>query len=193
MAITLTDIQEKVFATQATDGYSVEQVDDFLDEIVDQMAALTRENVDLQQRIQTLEAELSAARAQTEAAEAKVPDYDEDSYFQNLKNSVRESLISAQRIADETTGDAERKAKKLEDDARSLAEETTRTAQTQADELLSSARAQADELTAQTRAKVEEMEKRYEALKASAGDFKTQFAQMLEQQSAALKACEGLF
>ena len=31
MAISVRDIQEKEFATQATGGYNIEQVDDFLD------------------------------------------------------------------------------------------------------------------------------------------------------------------
>ena len=40
MAITVKDIQEKEFGTQASGGYNIEQVDDFLDEISEQMAAL---------------------------------------------------------------------------------------------------------------------------------------------------------
>ena len=38
MAISVKDIQEKQFPTQASDGYNVEQVDEFLDEIADQLA-----------------------------------------------------------------------------------------------------------------------------------------------------------
>ena len=102
MAISVKDIQEKEFGTQATGGYNIEQVDDFLDEISEQMAALVRENLELNRQIKTLEVDVVAARKRAEEAEAKTPDYNEKGYFQNLQNAMRESLIGAQRIADET-------------------------------------------------------------------------------------------
>ena len=51
MAISVRDIQEKEFSTQATGGYDIDQVDDFLDEIAEQMSALVRENLELNQQI----------------------------------------------------------------------------------------------------------------------------------------------
>jgi DivIVA domain-containing protein len=74
MAISVRDIQEKEFATQATGGYNIEQVDDFLDEISEQLAALVRENLELGQKVQALQADVKAV-------EAKVPDYNEKDYF----------------------------------------------------------------------------------------------------------------
>ena len=125
MAISVRDIQEKEFGTQATGGYNIEQVDDFLDEISEQMAALVRENLELNRQIKSLEVEVQAARTSTEAAEAKMPDYNEKSYFQNLQNAMRESLIGAQRIADETMEDANRKAQKTVGDAQVQADQIT--------------------------------------------------------------------
>ena len=52
MAITVKDIQEKIFPTQAANGYDVEQVDDFLDEIAVQLGALIRENLQLKVELQ---------------------------------------------------------------------------------------------------------------------------------------------
>ena len=132
MAISVRDIQEKEFGTQATGGYNIEQVDDFLDEISEQMAALVRENLELNRQIKTLEAEVQAARVATEAAEAKTPDYNEKSYFQNLQNAMRESLIGAQRIADETLEDANRKAQKTVGDAQAQADQITLSARYEA-------------------------------------------------------------
>ena len=68
MAISVRDIQEKEFGTQATGGYNIEQVDDFLDEISEQMTKLVRENLELSRQVKTLEADVLAARRQ--AAEA---------------------------------------------------------------------------------------------------------------------------
>ena len=60
MAITVKDIQEKVFPTQAANGYDVEQVDDFLDAIAEQLTALIRENLLLKSQTAQLENELTA-------------------------------------------------------------------------------------------------------------------------------------
>ena len=186
MAISVRDIQEKEFATQATGGYNIEQVDDFLDEISEQLAALVRENLELGQKVQALEADVKAA-------EAKLPDYNEKDYFQNLQNAMRESLIGAQRIADETTEEANRKADKTLADAQAEADRITTDAKDKADTLLNQAKEDAEKLAAEAKEKTAELEERYAALKAAATSYKAEFSRILEQQAAAIKESAGLF
>jgi len=62
MAITVRDIQDKQFGIQASGGYTIEEVDDFLDEIADQMRALVRENLEMKQKIAGLEGDVKIAR-----------------------------------------------------------------------------------------------------------------------------------
>ena len=186
MAISVRDIQEKEFATQAAGGYNIEQVDDFLDEISEQMAALVRENLELGQRVKALEDDVKAV-------EAKVPDYNEKDYFQNLQNAMRESLIGAQRIADETTEEANRKADQTLADAQAQADEITGAARQKAEDLVSQAKQEAEQLAADAKEKVATLEARYESLKASAASYKAEFSRVLEQQAAALKESSGLF
>ncbi|MBQ8110533.1 MAG: DivIVA domain-containing protein [Clostridia bacterium] len=193
MAISVKDIQEKEFGTQASGGYNIEQVDDFLDEIAEQMAALVRENLELNRQIKTLEGEVQLARSQAEAAEAKTPDYNEKNYFANLQNAMRESLIGAQRIADETMEEANRKAQKTVGDAQVQADQITVTAREKADAMLRQAQQEADQLTADVKGRMETLQTRYEALKASATSFKADFSRILEQQQAALRESNGLF
>ena len=193
MAISVKDIQEKEFGTQASGGYNIEQVDDFLDEISEQMAALVRENLELNRQIKSLEGEVKLARSQAEAAEAKTPDYNEKSYFSNLQNAMRESLIGAQRIADETMEEANRKAQKTVSDAQVQADQITVTAREKADGMIRQAQQEADQLTADVKGRMETLEARYEALKASATSFKADFSRILEQQQAALRESNGLF
>ena len=193
MAISVKDIQEKEFGTQASGGYNIEQVDDFLDEISEQMAALVRENLELNRQIKSLEGEVKLARSQAEAAEAKTPDYNEKSYFSNLQNAMRESLIGAQRIADETMEEANRKAQKTVSDAQVQADQITVTAREKADSMIKQAQQEADQLTADVKGRMETLEARYEALKASATSFKADFSRILEQQQAALRESNGLF
>ena len=71
MAISVKDIQEKQFPTQASDGYNVEQVDDFLDEIADQLGTLIRENLVLKGQVSKLEDELDAKQKALDDAVAK--------------------------------------------------------------------------------------------------------------------------
>ena len=193
MAISVRDIQEKEFGTQATGGYNIEQVDDFLDEISEQMAALVRENLELNKQIKTLEGDVVAARKRAEEAEARTPDYNEKSYFQNLQNAMRESLIGAQRIADETTEEANRKAQKAVSDAQAEADQITVTARDKADAMVRKAQEEADAISAEAKSRVEMLEARFDALKASATAYKEEFSRLLDSQANALRESNGLF
>ncbi len=193
MAISVKDIQEKEFGTQASGGYNIEQVDDFLDEISEQMATLVRENLELNKQIKALEADVKAARQAAEAAEAKTPDYNEKGYFANLQNAMRESLIGAQRIADETLEEANRKAQKTVGDAQVQADQITVSAREKADALVSEAQQQADQLTADAQGRLDLLEQKYEALKTAAANYKAEFSRILDQQATALRDSNGVF
>ena len=132
MAISVKDIQEKEFSMQASNGYNVEQVDDFLDELAEQLGTLIRENLALNGQVKQLEEELAASKAEKAEMEKKLPDYNESGYFKNLESAVRESLIGAQRIADETVAEASKKAQQTVEDANTQAEKTIADATEQA-------------------------------------------------------------
>ena len=193
MAISVRDIQEKEFGTQASGGYNIEQVDDFLDEISEQMAALVRENLELNNQIKALEGDVKAAREAAEAAEAKTPDYNEKGYFDNLQNAMRESLIGAQRIADETMEEANRKAQKTVGDAQVQADQITVAAKEKADAMVNQAKQDAEQITADAQGRVETLETRFEALKTAASNYKAEFTRILDQQATALRESNGLF
>ena len=176
MAISVRDIQEKEFATQAKGGYDVEEVDDFLDEIATQLAELVRENLELSKQVTALEADVETAKQAAAEAEKKTPDYNEKGYFENLQKSMREAMIGAQRIADETKAEAEAQAEQALAEARATAEAT-----------VNNAKEEAEKITADARTKVEALTQQYEALKASAASFKSDYSSMLEAQTALLR------
>ena len=176
MAITVRDIQEKEFATQAKGGYSVEEVDDFLDELAEQLGGLLRENMELNKRVTALEGEVETARQAAIEAEKKTPDYNEKGYFENLQKSMREAMIGAQRIADQTTAEAEAKAAQVKADA-----------QAAADKKLELANAEAERITADAKAKLSDLTQQYETLKTNAKAFKADFAGLIEAQTAFLR------
>ena len=174
MAITVKDIQEKEFSIQAAEGYNPDQVDDFLDELAGQLGAMNSEISALNNRIKELEAALAAA-------ESKTPDYDETGYFKNLESAMRESLIGAQRIADETVSEAKRSAEKTVADANAQAEKTVADANAQAESLVSSAQNTAAEIKAD-----------YEQLRAMADTYRENFKKLVEEQLAVLDSKETL-
>ena len=182
MAISVRDIQEKEFATQAKGGYNVEEVDDFLDEIAEQLAALVRENLALNKQITDLEGEVEAAKQAVVEAESKTPEYNEKNYFNNLQSAMREAMIGAQRIADETVAEAKAQAEQIKADAQAEADTTVGDAQTKA-----------DRITADAKSKLEALQQQFEAVKASAKSFKADFAGILEQHSALLRDKIDLF
>ena len=182
MAISVRDIQEKEFATQTRGGYSIEEVDDFLDEIAEQLSALVRENLELKKQADALEAEVDAAKQAAEDAAKKTPEYNEKVYFDNLQKSLREAMIGAQRIADETKAEAEAQAAQTKAEADDYANAT-----------LNKAQADAEKLTAQAQAKLEALTEQYETMKASAKAFKADFSSILDAQAALLKDKMNLF
>ena len=176
MAISVRDIQEKEFATQARGGYNIEEVDDFLDEIAEQMTALVRENLELNKQVTALSEEVESGKQALADAEKKIPDYNEKGYFDNLQKSMREAMIGAQRIADETRAEAETQAAQIKAEAQALADETLNKAQEESDKITGGAQAKLDALTQQ-----------YEALKATAAAFKADYASLIETQTAFLR------
>jgi len=181
MAITVKDIQEKEFATIADNAYDALQVDDFLDELAEQLGAMNRETQALNEQVQQLQAALAEAEAAKAEAEKKVPDYNENGYFKNLENAMRESLIGAQRIADETVAEANKKAQQTIDDANAQAEKT-----------IGEATAQAQAITESAEKAVKELNAESDRLHAVVDAYRANFQKLIDEQIAALKAGEDL-
>lgn len=158
--ITVKDIREKEFLTEKN-GYSEAEVDTFLDELADQTEALIRENQQLAKQLKEANEKLASA-PQVDDAQA---------YFKNVEATLRETLISAQRIADETVAKARKDAK-----------QTIASAEEQANAILGSAKAEADAAKAETA----EIRKAIE-------DYRARFVRLVEEQAAVLKTDLGLF
>lgn len=89
MAMNVRAIHEKDFKYKMR-GYDDVEVDDFLDEVAEEFERLTRENADLKKK-------LESSGEQT-------------GYVKNLEGTLRDTLVMAQRTAEETTKEAQAKA-----------------------------------------------------------------------------------
>lgn len=193
MAITVKDIHEIEFR-KVSKGYDIEEVDDFLDALAEQLGKMLSESDDMKTALATAQAEAKAAldeadiarkaldmtlaeaeAAKKEAAEAEAaraeealnaaPAFNEPSYFKNLETTLRETLISAQRIADETIDEAQKQAQKI------LSEAEEQAAKIRDESVASAAQAKAD----------------YENLRVASREYKRGFSELIEAQSKLLK------
>lgn len=181
--ISIKDIREKEFSRQVK-GYNTEEVEDFLDELADQTEALVRENLKMSQELK----ELREAAAQAKSAPAPVAEsaivpvepvqdrgdataINEPQYFKNLELTLRDTLISAQKIADETVAEARKKANQM-----------IAAAEEKAAAINSAAKVEAEALRTET-----------EEMKKAAADYRARFLRLVEDQVHILKADDSLY
>ena len=105
MPLTPIDVQQKTFGT-ALRGYDLDEVDDFLDEVVTSLKDYEQRLRDAQERISTLEVEMTD-RGDTEGAIAR-------------------ALVAAQRSADSIIADARAEADRIIADAQTEASEVAK-------------------------------------------------------------------
>ena len=95
--ITPLDIENKRFSKQLVNGYSVEEVDNFLDELTLEYEKLYKENAEL--------------KSNTEELNSNVGQY------KTIENTLQNTLIMAQKTADEMVAVAKGQADQIVKDA----------------------------------------------------------------------------
>ena len=122
MKLTPLDIRRNEFA-RAWRGFNREEVESFLTMVADEVEGLIGENRDLSRRLAELEKEIAE--------------------FREMERTLTETLVQAQRAADDTKESTEREAEVIKREARVRADQTVDTARIEADRLLMEARRQA--------------------------------------------------
>ncbi|MGI6527236.1 MAG: DivIVA domain-containing protein [Caldicoprobacterales bacterium] len=106
MALTPMDIHNKEFS-RSFRGYKEDEVDLFLDNIVDDFEKLYKENIELKDRINSLA--------------------DQINQFRTMEKTLKETLVTAQKTADEVTAVAQKKSeliiREAEERARKIRED----------------------------------------------------------------------
>lgn len=155
MALTIDDIYDKEFALKGG-GYDRNDVDQFLDEICDEMANML-------DHIEKLEKDLKQARMETEAAKASAqaaaPVVVKSEPVAQTSATLEGILLSAQRLADEQVAIAQGKAADL-----------IKEAEDKAEKIVDEARTEKETLTAQL-----------DGMRKSVAEYKKGFQAMLEK------------
>ena len=106
--ITPLDIENKKFSKQMMNGYNVDEVDDFLDEIMEDYEANYKELVTLRPKVDELNTSLER--------------------YKNIENTLQNTLVMAQSTADEVKNVARQQADQIIGDAQREAEDIIRNA-----------------------------------------------------------------
>lgn len=135
--ITLEEIENVTFRKAGFSGYKVEDVDDFVDKVIDKVKSLELANKELESRLDSRDKEIQA--------------------YKEKEDSVQSALVTAQITAKTIITEAEKQASEQTKQANEAAEQTVTAAQAKADKLVADAQAKADQLNSETDAKVEEL------------------------------------
>ena len=131
-------------------------------EAANEAAALREELAGAKKAAETAKEQAASVPA---VKEETAPTFNEPSYFKNLETTLRETLISAQRIADETIDDARKKARRIVSDAEEQAANTE----------------------AQAQQKLSEIRADYEQVRNAGEEYHRAFSKLVEEQNKLLK------
>ena len=100
--ITPLDIENKKFGKQMMNGYSVEEVDDFLDDLTVDYSKNYKEISELRSKVDELNASLA--------------------HYKTIETTIQNTLLMAQETAEEVKNVAKQKSEQIITDARAAAE-----------------------------------------------------------------------
>ena len=174
MPITVAMIEEKEFKTKLR-GYDPVEVDEFLDEICDEMVAMQEEISTLQSRLnQAPRAEapfVPAPAAMPVPAPVPAPRKAEKAETEEASEAAQRLLAKAQKVYDETVAEAK----------------------AEADKILGGAHTRADSGLSDLGEERKALEEEIEMLKAAAKDYRERFERLVEDQQHVLRAETKLF
>lgn len=158
MVLSPQDIHNKEF-TQKMRGYSVDEVNDFLDQIIKDYQIVLQENNDLHTKLDESQDKLK--------------------YFNDLKDSLNQSIIVAQEAAD-----------KVKSNSKKEAEITSKEAQKQAADVVNAANEKANRILQEASKKAKKLAVETDDLKKNTRVFRQRLQVMLESQLEVIKAKE---
>ena len=174
MGITVTMIEEKEFKTKMR-GYDPQEVDEFLDEICDEMEQMQNDIVKLQSRLSQAGSNVFNQPTVNSIPSAAVPPpatiVEEKKSAQDFSEEAARMLRSAQKVYDNTVAEAKAEAERIINEAKgSVSEEN-------------------QDLVKER----ETLENELKELRKTAQDYREKFAALVENLQSALEHAKELF
>lgn len=101
--LTPLDIENKKFAKQMMNGYSVEEVDDFLDELTEDYEKLYKESTENKNKLDELQENVGK--------------------YKNIENTLQNTLVMAQTAAEDMKNAAKKEAEQIVNEAQTEAKQ----------------------------------------------------------------------
>lgn len=101
--LTPLDIENKKFSKQMMNGYNVEEVDDFLDELTEDYEKLYKESAENKNKLEGLMASVEK--------------------YKNIENTLQNTLVMAQTTADDVKNAAKKEAEQIINEAQAEAKQ----------------------------------------------------------------------
>jgi len=170
--LTPLDIHKKEFR-RVFRGYDEEQVDSFLDQVIMDYEKLYRDNQELKERLKRTEGSMAQ--------------------YQEMEEVLKNTLVMAQKNADELRKNTESEVQLMMEKAREKAYRTVNRAEQEAREILSRAEQQASKLVSEAEKRVRQLLDRYEEIEKQVQVFRIKFKSLLEAELQLLEREEELF
>ena len=154
------DIQNKEFRKSKIGGYHIEEVNDFLDEILKSYQEVINENYALKDKINALNESVQ--------------------YYRTMESTIQNVLVLADKTAQDTKSAAYEKAEEIKKEAEQRAEKMTSLAEERVARIVEQGRQEAFELSQ----KVEDIKRQYLSYKAQFNQLLQSQMELLEQGDA---------
>lgn len=118
MTITPNDIANKEFK-KVFRGYDADEVDEFLDQIVEEYEKIYKENLNLKEKISTLNEKIE--------------------HYANIESTLQNTLVLAQSAAEQAKENSKKEAEMILNNAKEKSEELIKDAQNKANQIISEA------------------------------------------------------
>lgn len=160
------DIQNKEFRKSKIGGYHIDEVNEFLDEVLKSYQDLINENYSLKDKINVLNESVQ--------------------YYRTMESTIQNVLVLADKTAQETKGAAYEKAEQVKKEAEQRAEKLTSSAEERVTRIIEQGRQEAFELTQ----RIEEIRRQYFAYKTQFKQLLQSQMELLDQGDARMKVEE---
>lgn len=152
------DIAAKKFDKAAMFGYKTEEVDEYLRQMSDAFAAVTKENAELEKKLEILA--------------------DKIREYRNDEEALKDALLGAQRQGNLIISDAKRVAEGILTESKMKADELNRSTTEQTNKMIADAQKNREEIMADLQRKSEREQKTMELLRKEVSDFKASLLSM---------------
>lgn len=175
--LSIKDINEVSFRKSNFSGYNSDDVDQFIDEVLETVTALAKENADAKSRTTDTSSRIAELTAKNTELQEKLSILAEkiESYRAD-EDGIKEALLSAQRLGNASIREAKAKAETIIADANAKAES-----------ILAEARMKSQNLVESYQSQINEKEKELDAMKREVASFRSSLYEMYREHIAIIE------